>query len=196
MPEIGTAHASPRDASGPPAVRPPFVEVYTDYFEFVWRSLRRLGVRESSLDDALQEVFLVVHRRLADFEGRSSMRTWLFGIILRVARSQRRTHQRKDAPLSSSPEDLDSLLSPGHSPDDAARVVEATRILHRLLDSLDDEKRAIFILAELEELPVSEIAEALGVNVNTVYSRLRAARKEFDLALARHRARTDRMEQP
>ncbi len=147
------------------------------------------------MDDVVQEIFLVVHRRLGEFEGRSSPRTWLFGITLRVVRDHRRTYQRKEAPLAGSvPEDLDALLAPGRSPDDAAQVAEATRVLHALLDALDDEKRAIFVMADLEELPVPEIAEALGVNVNTAYSRLRVARREFEQALARYRARTDRSE--
>lgn len=186
MTEIGMAHAT---HSTPAVRRPGFDEVYDECFELVWRSLRRLGVREGSLDDAVQEVFLVVHRKLGEFEGRSSVRTWVFGIVLKVARDHRRTHQRKEAPLArSTPEEIDALLAPERSPHDAAVAAEANRVLQALLDSLDEEKRAIFLLAELEELPMPEIADALGLNLNTAYSRLRAARKDFEQALARHRA--------
>ncbi len=186
---------APRDARGVgEALRPSFDALYDEHFSFVWRTLRRLGVREPSVDDALQEVFLVVHRKLHEFEGRSSVRTWLFGITLKVAKDHRRTFHRKEAPLAgSSMEDLDMLLAPGHNPDEAARTAEAARILNGLLDEMEDEKRAVFILAELEETPVPEIAEALGINLNTAYSRLRLARKDFEQALARHRARHDRM---
>jgi len=144
---------------------------------------------------ARRPTFDEIYGEFFEFAWRSSRRTWLFGITLRVVRDHRRTYQRKEAPLAGSvPEDLDALLAPGRSPDDAAQVAEATRVLHVLLDALDDEKRAIFVMADLEELPVPEIAEALGVNVNTAYSRLRVARREFEQALARYRARTDRSE--
>lgn len=163
-----------------------FDDLYEAHFDFVWRSVRRLGVPESGLDDAVQDVFLVVHRRLGDFEGRSKIETWIFGIALRVARDHRRTLARRgeQAPLEEEPAD------PGASrPDDAAARSEALEVLDRFLDRLDDDKRAVFILAELEEMTAPEIAEALSVNVNTVYSRLRAARKAFDEAVKRHQAR-------
>jgi len=163
-----------------------FEAVYDEYFSFVWRSARRLGVREASIDDVVQEVFLVVHRRLSEFEARSSIKTWLFGIVLRVVRDHRRMIRRKEghAPL---PDGLADMHAPG--PHECLAKAEATRILHELLDQLDDDKREVFVLAELEQLSAPEMADALGENLNTIYSRLRAARRAFDEAVARVRAR-------
>lgn len=161
-------------------------EVYESCFDFVWRSARRMGVAEAAVDDVVQEVFLVAHRRLGDFEGRSSVKTWLFSILLRVVSDYRRTLRRKGG-LASLPEEL--RADDAECPAERTEQREAVRLLHALLATLDDDKRAVFVLAELEQLTAPEIAEALGVNLNTVYSRLRAARRDFEKALERHRAR-------
>jgi RNA polymerase sigma-70 factor (ECF subfamily) len=164
-----------------------FDHVYEQTFDFAWRSARRLGVAASAVDDIVQDAFVVVHRRLPEFEGRSSLKTWIFGILLRVVSDHRRTLRRKGG-LSELPHE-DVLASSGALPTDALEKREAADLLHALLDELDDEKRTVFVLAELEELAAPEIAEALGIPVNTVYSRLRAAREGFERSLARHRAR-------
>ena len=141
----------------------------------------------------MQEIFLVVHRRLAEFEARASMKTWLFGIVLRVVRLYRRTLRRKPAQLGGAATmdpDVDRLHDPAaRGPHERIAEREAVRALHAILDELDDEKREVFVLAELEQMTVPEISEAVEVNVNTVYSRLRAARRDFDQAVLRHRAR-------
>lgn len=173
------AAAPPRDAA--PALR--LADVYEAHVDFVWRVARRLGVPDAALDDAVQDVFLVVHDRLPTFEGRSSLRTWLFGIVRRVARDHRPS--ARERPLDDAPD----ARSEADSPHEALERAEAARVLHRLLDALDEEKREVFVLAELEEMPMPEVAEALGVNVNTAHARLRAARRELDAALARLRAR-------
>lgn len=161
-------------------------DIYDEHFDFVWRSARRMGVPEAAVDDAVQEVFLVAHRRLADFEGRSSVKTWLFGILLRVVSDHRRRHRRKGG-LAPLPE---ALAAPDRSgPAEQAETRARVRLLHGLLEQLDDEKRAVFVLAELEQLTAPEIGDALGIKLNTVYSRLRAARQKFEEALSRHRAR-------
>lgn len=168
---------------------PPFAEVYDEHASFVWRSVRRLGVGESAIDDVFQEIFLVVHRRLCDFEGRSSLRTWLFAIALHVVRRHRRTLQRKTRHIEPEAE-IEAIPESGRTgPLEQAAKAEAVRVLHELLDELDDEKREVFVMVELEQLPAADISVALGVNVNTVHSRLRAARLAFDQALARHHAR-------
>lgn len=166
------------------AVRPTFEAVYREHFAFVWRSARRLGVPPGALDDIVQEVFVVVHRRLACFEGRSSLRTWLFGITLRVARD----HRRSAGARPHEPLDVDLLPAPG-GPREALEKAEAVALLYGLLDELDDERREVFVMAELEQITMPEIAATLGLNVNTAYARLRAARQAFEAALARHRAR-------
>ncbi len=179
---------SPLSAHAPPHTHVhAFEDVYRESFSFVWRSAKRLGVRDAALDDVVQEVFVVVHRRLADFEGRSSLKTWLFGITLRVVRDHRRALRRRDPGPPVDPDTLGAIGGPAHD----AEKAEAIRLLHALLDQLDDERREIFVMAELEQLPMPEIAEALAINVNTAYARLRLARQEFEQALARHRARDE-----
>ncbi len=144
--------------------------IYREHFDFVWSVLRRLGVDEADVDDASQDVFVIAHRRLGQFEGRAAVRTWLYSIAMRVAANRRRKHARRDALL---------VRMPGAVPDDledlAARG-QARAILERLLDRLDEHKRVVFVLAELEELTVPAIADLVGENPRTIYSRLRAAR--------------------
>jgi RNA polymerase sigma-70 factor (ECF subfamily) len=159
--------------------------LYEEHFDFVWRSLRRLGVPVSGLDDAAQEVFLVAFRRASDFEGRSTLKTWLFGIAWNVARRASRTHPRHEEPLS------DHEPSVATNQEESASRAEAVRTLYQVLNELDSEKRAVFVMAELEELTAPEIAEITGAPLNTVYSRLRAARADFDTALRRRRARDE-----
>lgn len=189
--EVGAALAIARTAEPARHVAPPFEVVYEQLFDFVWRSARRLGVADAGVDDVVQEVFLVVHRRLPEFEGRSTVKTWVFAIVLRVVSDWRRTQRRKGG-LSSFDQiapDGEMLDERATSPEGALEQAEAVRLLHRLLDELDDDKRTVFVLAELEQTTAPEIADALGIPLNTVYSRLRAARIEFEKALARHRAR-------
>jgi RNA polymerase sigma-70 factor (ECF subfamily) len=161
--------------------------MYREHFRFVWRTVRRLGLRDSAVDDVVQEVFLVVHRRLGDFEGRSSPKTWLYGIVRRVVSNHRRTLRRKSVlPSDGVPAaDVEALECGALGPEASAEQAERVRLLHRLLAELDDDKREVFILAELEGLTMAEIAEALAVNANTIASRLRAARRAFEAALDR-----------
>jgi RNA polymerase sigma-70 factor, ECF subfamily len=189
----GKAEAPPR-ASGISALLT-FDAVYESYFDFVWRSVRRLGVDPFAADDVVQEVFFVVHRKLGEFEGRSSLKTWLFTIVLQFVRHHRRTRRRKELRRDDgqTPRDPDQLPDARQrGPLESAETADAVRLLDRLLHELDDDKREVFVLAELEQMTAGEIAEVVGVNANTVYSRLRAARHEFEQALARHRARDAR----
>lgn len=165
---------------------PSFDRVYDDHFDYIWRVARRLGVDDAAVLDAVQDVFLVVHRRLGDFEGRSSVKTWLYSIALHVVRDYRRREHRKGG-LAPLPEDLAAPVQEG--PHERAETSEAVELLHTLLDDLDDDKREAFVMVELEQLTVPEVAATLECNPNTVYSRLRAARAQFDKALGRHRAR-------
>jgi RNA polymerase sigma-70 factor (ECF subfamily) len=174
-----------------------FAEVYEKWFGFVWRSARGLGVSDAALDDVVQEIFVIVHARLSGFEGRSSIRTWLSGIVLNVVRHHRRGLARKGPRHADADQHVepDEQVSPERDPFERAALAESVRLLQRLLDSLDDEKREVLVLTELEELSAPEIAEALGINLNTAYSRLRLAREQFDAALRRERAR-ERGRQP
>jgi RNA polymerase sigma-70 factor (ECF subfamily) len=170
-----------------PVAVPSFARVYDEYFAFVWRSARRLGVPEASLDDVVQDVFVTVYRRLPDFEGRSQLKTWIFGILRHTISDLRRGQRRKPtSALDQEPADLREA-----SPQDAAARAEGVKLLHEALASLPDDQREVFVLAELEQLSSPEIAAALDVNLNTVYSRLRSARQEFEAALKRLRSRDE-----
>jgi len=173
------------ESAGTAASTSAFAEVYEAHFDFVWRSARRLGIAEESVDDVVQDVFVTAYRRLDSFEGRSELRTWLFGILRRVVKDRRRSRARKPTqPLSVEPS-----APSDESPAREAEQAQARRMLHAILDTLDDEQREVFVLAELEQMSAPEIAEATGVNLNTVYSRLRAARLRFEREVGRVRAR-------
>ena len=171
----------------PYAPPPGLPEIYALHADFVFRNLRRLGVHESLIDDAVQDVFLVVHRRLGDFEARAQVTTWLFGIVLRVAQSYRRSAMRRRARLTDAPSaEVEQIaMTAAEGPVEAFERREASALLHRLLDELDDDKRAMLVCVELEQLTVPEAAESLGLNLNTAYGRLRAARAAFNEAVAR-----------
>lgn len=161
-----------------------FRTLYDAHVDFVWRNLRRLGVAEADVDDRTQEVFVVAHRRLADFEERGhGPRAWLYQIVLRVA-SESRRHRRRH------PEDSDggaaeAYLRGTSDPAADAETREDLRRLDSALNELDDEKRAVIVLHDVEEMTAPEIAEATGVPLNTVYSRLRLGRQRLDEVLRR-----------
>jgi RNA polymerase sigma-70 factor (ECF subfamily) len=168
---------------------PSFEEVYAAHAAFVIRNLRRLGVSDAALDDAAQDVFVVVHRRLPEFEGRSAITTWLFAIVVGVARNQRRSRRRRAPENEGEPETDGVAAAPADRPDRRAEQAQSVRVLMSLLDELDEDKREAFVLSQLEQMTAPEIAEALHLNVNTVYARIRASIQAFEQAVARHRAR-------
>ncbi len=158
-------------------------QIYGRYVDFVWRTLRRHGVPPDDTHDAIQEVFLVVHRTLGAFEGRSSLPTWLFTICRSVARDRReRAHRRHEVVRS------DLLVDDVDDRADAAARVEHNRRLAQLetiLGGMEPDLRDVFVLFEIEDLTGEEISEALAVPLGTVYSRLQAARKIFKRDVAR-----------
>jgi len=172
------AEAAPRVESGitqrlAEPIQPAFEALYRAHFRFVYRSVARLGVPYLLVDDAVQDVFMVVLRRMDQLRADSHERAWLFAIAVRVASDYRRTARRKTpwGPMEHvpTPQSADCPLQ-------SAQRAEAGRWLAEFLDTLDDDKRAVFVLAEMEELSVPEVAQFLGVNVNTVYTRLRTVR--------------------
>jgi RNA polymerase sigma-70 factor, ECF subfamily len=171
-----------------------FESVYADLFVFVWRTARRLGVQGDALDDVCQEVFIAVHKGLADFAGRGSVKTWVFGILQNSVRMHRRSLARKDPAVrgGGSVVDAEEIGSSDNGPYELVSTAQALQLAHEILDDLSDEKREVFVLVELEQWSVVDAAEALGVNVNTVSARLRAARKEFAQAAHRIRIRDTR----
>ena len=161
-------------------------EIYQNHAGLVWRALRRLGVAEAALEDALQDVFLVLYRRGNDFEGRASLTTWIYGIVLRVAKDYRRSEARHSARIDRLAQllvrDVDSTADPAY----VAERHQANQLMHVLLAKLPDEQREVLVLVELEELPLREACESLAINVRTGQRRLRAARESFDALLAAH----------
>jgi RNA polymerase sigma-70 factor (ECF subfamily) len=181
----------PRDpASAPSPLATPaerareFRRLYDAEASFVWRNLRRLGVMDRDVDDKCQEVFVVAYRRWDDFVDRGhGSRAWLFQIVLRVASDARR-HRRRH------PVDPDGGIAQDRQSVEAPQAVAVARkqaldLLDRALSSLDMGRRAVLVLHEIEQMTAPEIARALEIPINTVYSRLRAARIELDAELAR-----------
>ena len=162
-------------------------EIYQRHADFVWRTLRRLGVREAEANDAAQDVFVVVHAKLGQFEGRSSMTTWLFTICRTVARERRRRDAReRNVRDDVSVEDELDLRA------DVSREAEHNQRLAQLgsiLSGFEVDQRNVFILFEIEKLTGEEISEALAIPLGTVYSRLQLAKKAFRRALTRDEAR-------
>ncbi len=161
-----------------------FSAFYREHFAFVWRTLRRFGLRELSLEDAAQDVFLVAHRRAGSWDSWSSPRAWLFGVARRIAANHRRTrvrHARRIAAVQDHPASPCAGACPDQQIDDRAQLAA----LSEAIASLPAGRRHIYILTELEGLSAPEIAEALEIKLNTVYSRLRRARREVATQLRR-----------
>ena len=153
-------------------------EVYAAHGDYLFRCLRSLGVRADLLDDSFQDVFLVVQDKLATFDGRARLTTWLYAIVLRVARRQRERFAR-DAARHVDEESADEA-----SLERELETRQQVALARRALEKLDPLKREVFVLAEVEQLTAPEIATITGEPLNTVYSRLRAARSAFEHEVA------------
>lgn len=160
---------------------PSFDEVYAAHVAFVWRTLRAFGVAEAQLEDATQDVFVVVHRRLSEWEGRAAITTWLFAIARRVAGGYRR--KRGQADQRTTPLDDERELAAAADTFAELSRAQALATVMAILDTLDEDKRIVFALVELEQVPVPEVARVLELNLNTAYSRLRLARQAFEVAV-------------
>ena len=161
--------------------------IHAAHANFVWLLLQRFGVRERDLEDALQEVFVVVHQRLHTYDPTCRITTWLYGITQRVAIAWRRkAHVRREHAYDVVPEPEGGET---YTPERAASDGQARQRLEAILDELDPDKRAVFVMFEIDGMTCEEIASLLGVPVGTVYSRLHGARKAFEKSLARWRAR-------
>jgi len=171
------APAAPGDAATP---RPDFETVYTEHFGFVWRAVRGLGVSVSSVDDVTQEVFLIVHRRLSSLDDPSALKSWLFGIARRVTKDYRRALGRRGEAVELDPERAPSAAG---DPEQAHAERQSIRAVAAYSERLDDERRALFFLALVEGMPVLEVADMLGSNTNTTYSRVRTMRRELAVLL-------------
>jgi RNA polymerase sigma-70 factor, ECF subfamily len=172
LPSGSAAPVVPRDESFVHS----FDRLYESHFDFVYRCLRRLGVAAAQAEDAAQDTFMVLHRRLSDLRPEASERGFLFGIASNVARGYRRKQARTNT--TELPDEGPPAQS-ATNPFEEAASAQAARTLDRFLALLDDDQRAVFVLVELEGLTVPEISAALDVKLNTVYSRLRLARERF-----------------
>jgi RNA polymerase sigma-70 factor (ECF subfamily) len=179
------ASSSTTGSGGPVDDLPDFATIYDRQFAFVWRLAANLRVPQSHLDDVVQETFLVIHRKLATFEGRSSLRTWIAAITRNTAKEFLR---RKRHHLLGSDIDPDAGPSASLNPVEKLEAQAAAALLDQFLDELPEDQRDVFILAEVEQMTANEIATVLDTNPNTVRTRLRAARKSVQASLARHRA--------
>ncbi len=165
-----------RSKGGQDRIDPDLAKTYREQYGFVWRSLRRLGVPDDAVDDAVHDVFVVAARRLHEFEGRAAITSWLFAVAVRVSKHQRRAvarHRRRKDALAA---EVDAVAPT--NPDDFARQ-DAARTLHALLERLDEPLRHVYILMELEQMTGREVAQILSLNVPTVHSRLRSARQQL-----------------
>jgi RNA polymerase sigma-70 factor (ECF subfamily) len=161
-----------------------FRAMYEGHVDFVWRNLRRLGITEADVDDRTQEVFVVAHRRFAEFVDRGhGPRAWLFQIVLRVASDARR-HTRRHPEIPDGGLAMDRASVEPQQTEAIARR-EALSRLDAALGSIDLSRRAVLVLHEIEEMTAREISSVLGIPLNTVYSRLRVGRLELEQALAR-----------
>jgi RNA polymerase sigma-70 factor (ECF subfamily) len=157
----------------PRAARVYVAQVYEAHVDYVFRCLRSLGVRDGHVEDAVQDVFLVVHDKLHAFDGAAQLRTWLYAIVIRVARRYRE-RQARDM-HSSAAEPIDPRCA-----EHRLLSLEALDLARLALEALSDEKREVFVMAEIEQMSAPQIAAITFAPLNTVYSRLRAARLEFD----------------
>jgi RNA polymerase sigma-70 factor (ECF subfamily) len=194
--DASAADAIPHARESRPSLRPiavsssgeartrSFRNLYDAHVDFVWRNLRRLGVPDSEVEDGTQEVFVVAHRRFDEFEDRGhGPRAWLFQIVLRVASGARR-HRRRHPEVPDGGTALDrETVEPPQA--DAFARREALSKLDAALATIDLPRRAVLVLHEIEEMTAPEIAQVLGVPLNTVYSRLRVGRSELEQALTR-----------
>jgi RNA polymerase sigma-70 factor (ECF subfamily) len=180
---IGLAERAASRAETARAAAPGLAEVFDAHAPFVLRALRCLGVRDAERDDACQEVFVVVHKKLGAFDGRASLRSWLYAICVRQAQRVRRTRARRREGHGDVPE-----LATEASPHEDAERTRALAAAVAVLEELDDDRRAVLVLHDVEQLPMREVAEAVGCPEPTAYSRLYAARHDVKAILARRRA--------
>jgi RNA polymerase sigma-70 factor (ECF subfamily) len=162
-----------------------FDQVYEEHFDFVWRCAVHRGIPPAALDDVVQEVFIIVHRKLPEFEGRAQLRTWIGAIVRRVIADYRR--RRSNRPLGD--ELLERELTDTVHDADPVDRRDALGVLDELLAKMPDDQREVFVLREIECLSGTEIAAITGANENTVWTRLRAARRKFREGVAIERAR-------
>ena len=185
-PQIPDVAPAPVPAPGPHPVD--FPGLYKREFSYVWRTLRRLGVLERDLADLTHDFFVVVFRHLHQYDPARPVKPWLFGIAFRVVADYRKSARFKHEILEQPPDVADD----GPAADDHVATAQARALVTKVLDGLDFDRRAVFVMHELDGHPIPEVAGALAVPVATAYSRLRLAREDVAAAMKRLRAREER----
>ncbi len=165
-----------------------FQAIYKQYFDFVWSSARHLGATADAVDDVVQDVFVVIHARLATLQNPEALRSWIYGIVRRTVSDYRRSRRNRDAAGARLGAELKSTATSQPSPLDLAERSAELALLESLLAELDESKREIFVMVEVLEMTIPEVVQALEIPLNTAYSRLRLARILFEEALARREA--------
>ncbi len=172
---------------------PAFTEIVAREGEFLWLTLQRMGVRHADCQDVVQNVLVIVHKKLHTYDGRSPLRAWLYGICAREASVHRRkAWVRREQPAGARAISEDELASSGDDPEVAAASREEQARLEAMLNELDPDKRSVLVMYEVEERSCEEIAEACGIPVGTVHSRLSHARKSFRAVMDRWMKREER----
>ena len=164
---------------------PTFQSIYKQYFDFVWSSARHLGAARDVIDDVVQDAFIVIHAKLHTLERPEALRSWIYGIVRRTVSDYRRSMRTREAARARLGVEFKSSQP---SPFDMAERNAEVELLDRVLSDLDESKREVFVMVEVLEMTVPQVAQALEIPLNTAYSRLRMARQSFEEVLARYEA--------
>ena len=175
---------------------PTLQTIYKKYFDFVWASARHLGAAGDAIDDVVQDVFIVIHYKLATLQRPEALRSWIYGIVRRTVSDYRRSRRTRDAAGARLGAELKSSRPSQPSPLDMAERSAELELLESVLADLGETKREVFVMVEVLEMTVPEVVQALEIPLNTAYSRLRLARQSFEEALARHEARDEENRRP
>ena len=175
FPGVDTSEAS--HSARPRPAPAEFPEIFRQHARFLWRTLMNLGVPSREAQDLCQEVMIIVHRRLPEFDGQS-LRGWLYGICVRVASDYRRSAPARREILHGEPPESGAAPDQLEQLEQLEQRAERQRLM-RALERVGEEKRVALVLYEVEELTLAEVSEALGVPLQTVYSRIKAARQEL-----------------
>jgi RNA polymerase sigma-70 factor, ECF subfamily len=175
---------------------PTLQTIYREYFDFVWSSARHLGATGDAIDDMVQDVFIVIHHKLATLQRPEALRSWIYGIVRRTVSDYRRSRRTRDAAGARLGAEYKSSRPSQPSPLDMAERNAELELLESVLAELDETKREVFVMVEVLEMTVPEVVQALEIPLNTAYSRLRLARQSFEDALARHEARDEEKRKP
>ena len=188
---MATEQSERDDRSGAPAELevPPFESIYAQYFEFVRFSARYFGVTLAAMDDVVQEIFMVIHRKIGTLRQPASLRSWIYSIVRRTVTDYHRTQRTRHASDLVLSLYVETQQETQPTPQDLTEQSEAAQVLKGLLEEIDPRKREVLMLVEGEGMTVPEISTGLEIPLDTAYTRLRAGRIAFEAALRRRIAR-------